>query len=540
MDTPNFVVNQYIDAASLNGAATITADNFGELSNSAFFPGLVSPDAIGFSSAGLTLTTTLPLPFEVLFGNGQLAQAHGTQTNADTQSYSTSFSGVVPVSGSVTAYLLASFTTIQQNPFQVVGPPVGHPDYNPDFVPYTAYSTTVNSLALNASTTAPDNLTTFELCRFTLAAGASSLGPQNTAYQVRLSGNNIIQSMSFSASAVAIGDSEIGRLSIATSATVFTLPDAVLFNNTTFGFASFTSGTVTIQTSAGRVIYGTIAQPATGVSNFTIPQGTTVWVSAVAGAWQIVGGSQYGVNQAVSNAISGLASTSYVISYVASEIAPLATISYVNSEVAGLASVSYVNSAVAGLASVSYVDSYVASAIAGLASVSYVNSAVAGLASVSYVNSAVAGLAPEASPTFSGTVSMAGASTVTAPTVASVADSSTKVATTAFVQNVIDTFYPTLVAAGRCVFTTSGGSITTSELYGCCTGISRTSTGIYNLTCNSANAGCTIGSTGSTSPTQNIGAGPSGGIVNGSNTITFTTPAITLNDPLRATIVIWS
>jgi hypothetical protein len=398
--TPNFAPEQYVNAGAFNVACAMLEADTAELAKSALLSGLVAVQSASYTSTGLVLTSVLPAPFGVLFSNGQLARAHGTQSNADTQTYTTDFTSVVPGSGSVTAYLIAQLTAIQQDPFQVIGPPQGHPDYNPSFVPYTAYASLVNSITLGASTTAPDNQTTFELCRFALAAGASTLPAPNTAYQTVLSANNTLQPFNVSGT-LTLASGNAGTLLQATSATTFNLPVVALVNGSLFALASATSGVVTTQANGADVIFGTVASPSTGVGSFTIPQGTTVLLLASNGIWRVVGSSQFGITQDVASAISGLASTSYVNSQISAAVSGLASTTYVNSQisaaVSGLASISYVNSqisaAVSGLASVSYVNSQISAAVSGLASTIYVNNAVSGLASTTYVNNAVSGLA---------------------------------------------------------------------------------------------------------------------------------------------------
>jgi hypothetical protein len=82
--------------------------------------------------------------------------------------------------------MVASASTVQQGAYQVVGPPVGHPDYNANFNPYTAYNETQDTLLFTATTTVPDNVTYMEVCRVTLTAGQTQITAANvsTAYQV--------------------------------------------------------------------------------------------------------------------------------------------------------------------------------------------------------------------------------------------------------------------------------------------------------------------------------------------------------------------
>ena len=283
MLSPNFSPDQFVDALSLNTAMSGIATSFRE-PKKVVLPGLARADLISFAATGLTLATTLPAPFGILFGNGDFATAHGTQTNADTQSYSNSFSGVVPASGSVTAYLLASEVSIQQGAIQIVGPPVGHPDFNPLFVPYTAYNSTVASVALAVSTTPPDNSTTFELARFTIAAGATGIGTANTNFRVGFS-NASNETAYILTGAVSILPSQTGASFYANGAGAYTLPAVSGVGGATYTLIAGASG-VSLQTTGADKIFGTGVNPSTGVSTISLPQGTAMTVQAVNGTWQ--------------------------------------------------------------------------------------------------------------------------------------------------------------------------------------------------------------------------------------------------------------
>ena len=148
-------------------------------------PGLLFPESISMATNGLTVTTTFSAPAAIINSNGVIAQAHGTTNGQDTQTYTNTFSGLVPGVGSATAYLVAQFTTIQQVPVSIPGPPPGHPSYNPNFVPTTGYSITIDTFNLLTTLTAPDNVTQFELLRGTLTAGSSAFTGISTQFQKR-------------------------------------------------------------------------------------------------------------------------------------------------------------------------------------------------------------------------------------------------------------------------------------------------------------------------------------------------------------------
>ena len=184
MDYPQIVANQFMDADAFNTAFTTLFDNDTLINSVLFTPGVVNPMMLMSSTANLQVTLTLPSPFAVLFGNGILAQAHGVDNNTTSTSYEVDLTSLVPSSNQVVAYIVASLIEIEQDPFTVTGPPIGHPDYNPTFAPYVAQATTQYSLQVTATTTPPDNMTTFELGRFTLSVGQTSLMMMTTSFQM--------------------------------------------------------------------------------------------------------------------------------------------------------------------------------------------------------------------------------------------------------------------------------------------------------------------------------------------------------------------
>lgn len=308
MKYPNWVQNEFVDQNALNNAFGLASGAIAGTTQVIMSPGIYRPDVVGFTVSGLTLNSTLPLPFSVIFGTGDYVQAHGLVTNTDTQSYSTSFSGVVPGSGSVTAYLIASLAAIQQSPYQVVGPPPGHPDYNPTFVPFTAYAQNVDTLLLQASTTAPDNSATFEICRFTINSGASALGTPNTTFQNRASAVTTLQGIVASGN-YTVPISGSSEVYIATAALTFTLPPLSGSSENWYGFTNQVSGAVNVQVQGTDSIWGTIGNPTSGITIMPVPQNAYIQIGAVNGIWQVTASSLFGFTASgvtyVTNAVSG-------------------------------------------------------------------------------------------------------------------------------------------------------------------------------------------------------------------------------------------
>ena len=176
MRQPVYNNYQFIDATVFNDGATELLQSTQEIGQFLHDPGLVSPQDVAFAfNNTLQVSVTTASGFAVLFGDGLVVQGLGTTNNAVNDVYSVDFAPLVPASGSVTAYVIASVATIGFNPYTVVGPPVGHPDYNPSFNPYIAYAENRYTLNIVASTTPPDNLTTFSLGQTTLNAGQTGI-----------------------------------------------------------------------------------------------------------------------------------------------------------------------------------------------------------------------------------------------------------------------------------------------------------------------------------------------------------------------------
>lgn len=171
MDIPVTANGQFVDSVLLNQAVTTTMSSMRSIGLRMHTYGLFNPTSMTITPASLVLSVQVPAPFAVLFGDGSLVAAHGTTNYNDTSAYSVNMASLVPGVGSVTAYVVASKTTISQTLTTVIGPPPGHPDYDPTFAPYEFGETSQETLAITGTTTVPDNSTTFELCRVTLSAG---------------------------------------------------------------------------------------------------------------------------------------------------------------------------------------------------------------------------------------------------------------------------------------------------------------------------------------------------------------------------------
>jgi hypothetical protein len=182
MDTPLFIDGQFVNATLLNQAIQQITGSLSDIGSFLHTPGLINPSALTFTPSGLNVIINAPDPFAVLFGNGRVADAHGTADGADTTTYVVSLGSFVPTSGgNQNVWVVASFATIGENLTTVIGPPPGHPDYNPNFAPFQFYTSERASLMIAATTTPPDNETTFGLFRVSLSPGQSSIQPSQIA-----------------------------------------------------------------------------------------------------------------------------------------------------------------------------------------------------------------------------------------------------------------------------------------------------------------------------------------------------------------------
>ncbi len=182
MQTPNFSRYEFIDQDVLNASFLGPYNNF-LIQNAAFIsPGGVNWSYLTAVPTLLVVTVTAPAPFGVQFNSGVFSQAHGITDGVDTNVYSLNFASFVPGSGSATVYAVASAAQVNESPLQVVGPPPGHPDYDPTFTPTTDYTITYDTLNIYVTSTAPNNTSVIELFRTILTAGQTSIAPGNIDY----------------------------------------------------------------------------------------------------------------------------------------------------------------------------------------------------------------------------------------------------------------------------------------------------------------------------------------------------------------------
>ena len=288
MQTPNFANNQFVDQTALNTAFGAVSGSLATLAAETFaLPGLLRPEWLSFSASGMVVTVQVPPPAGVVTGPGVVALAHGTTPGSDTQTYSVDFTSLVPASGSVTAYLIATAATVQQNPVGVPGPPPGHPSYNPNFVPTIGYASLTDTLALTASTSAPNNSTAFEVARTTLAAGQSSLpaGSLDTSHQLRAAGYDARQPILFNGSAVLPVTDTAGAFVVTVPGYTATLPSASSAAGLPLALFNASTGVWTIAASGSDQIYG-VTGPS-GLFFYQLPAQAALHLWSDGAAWRV-------------------------------------------------------------------------------------------------------------------------------------------------------------------------------------------------------------------------------------------------------------
>lgn len=294
-DTANFTNPQFVDATGTGGLNPAFGAVSGAIANTGSgtfsVPGLIAPEAMGVSFAGLNATVTLPLPWGLVASSGVVVRAHGVLTGTDTQSYAVPFSGVVPGTGSVTAYLVATPSTIQQNPVPLPGPPPGHPSWDPNYAPSFGYATLQDTVTLTAVTAPPDNVSAFELLRTVMTAGQSTVATWSTTGQQRAGGRKAIPVTVAGAGALTPGAGQY-MLVPSSSGITSTLPLSTNSGGLVLSFTNTNVGTWTIVTSGSDSIFGISSPPGNSSSFSLAPSGSaSLWADGQ-GRWQLIATSQ--------------------------------------------------------------------------------------------------------------------------------------------------------------------------------------------------------------------------------------------------------
>ena len=303
MRWPQATDPQFLDAlgvGGLNQAYGTVSGSIASVGSGVWaLPGLIAPEAMGVTFNNLVATVTLPSPWGVVTSGGVVVRAHGTQTGADTQSYSVNFSAARPASGSATAYLAATVQQIQQDPFPIPGPPQGFPSFNPNYVPTTGYATNLYTVALTAVTSAPNNTSSFELLRTTLSAGQASISSYSTVGWTLAADRKAFPN-SLLGSGGALNPTQLQQIIVPSVAGLtFTLPAVQTAGGLPASFANSTNGNCTVAASGTDRISGISGG---NVASITLPPsgGVLMIGNAPQGLWEVIG-----FNTATNNIWSG-------------------------------------------------------------------------------------------------------------------------------------------------------------------------------------------------------------------------------------------
>ena len=292
MKTAQFSDPQFLDAAApggLNPAFGLVSGSFASVGLGAWAaPGLSAPEAMTVSFSGMVATIGLPSPWGLVSSGGVMVRAHGTQTGLDTHTYTVDLGPLVPVSSTLTAYVAATISTIQQGPFPVPGPPPGHPSYDPNTVPTIAYAATVYTVALSAVPGGIDNVGTFELLRTVLSAGQTAVTGWSTAGQARAADRDSWPAILLTSGGLLSAGQAQFMLVPTVSGLTHTLPPASGAGGLMFGGANPTNGNWTFATTGSDLIEGS---GTTGLASLAVPPSGAVmlWGNAASGLWQIIG-----------------------------------------------------------------------------------------------------------------------------------------------------------------------------------------------------------------------------------------------------------
>lgn len=293
---PNFQDPQFLDASApggLNPAMALITSSFGAMGSGAWAaPGLIAPDAMVVTFSGMTANVSLPSPWGLITSGGIRVHAHGTQTGQDTQAYTVNFTSLIPGTGSLTAYLAATVTSIQQAPFPVPGPPPGQPAYDPVFVPAVGYASNTYTVALSAVTGGLDNISVFELFRTTLTAGQTGMTSVSPQFQVRAPLRRAWPPSYQSSGGTLVASQAQQVIYPLSPGLTFTLPLASGAGGLAFGFSNSTTGTCTIAAAGSDGLHALGKMGSASGSSLVIPAGGSIvmWGDANLSAWRMIGG----------------------------------------------------------------------------------------------------------------------------------------------------------------------------------------------------------------------------------------------------------
>lgn len=221
---------QYMNDSILNAGQSLMYNNF--LRNNQYFhtPGVANADSLAFGTSALTVTISATAPFGVQFESGVFTEGNGTTNGASSSIYSLDLTSNVPGSGTVSVYIVAQAAQVSEVQQLIVGPPPGHPDYDPSFSPTTAYLQTWDTFSVSATTDVPNNTSIIELARLPLSSGQSSIPVSSISTTSQVSAASL-----FVGSFVSSFNSRIGAVSAQVGDYSTWYGQLAATNNWTFG-----------------------------------------------------------------------------------------------------------------------------------------------------------------------------------------------------------------------------------------------------------------------------------------------------------------
>jgi len=238
------------------------------------------------------LMANCPSPFAVQFSSGIISTALGTTPGASGTAYNIQLSGFIPTAGSQLVYINASYFNLGQTQETVVGPPQGNPAFNPNFAPFNFYTEAVDSIAILASLTPPDNINTFALVETMLTAGMTGIPLTDLSYATQVLSSRVlgVQSVAVSINTTLTQANAGITQNCSVSGTTISLPDATVSVGYPFifhGDAALGSGYVTIlpygtdtiQTGGPESYYTSVSLTA-GMTIAIASNGSSSWLTS--------------------------------------------------------------------------------------------------------------------------------------------------------------------------------------------------------------------------------------------------------------------
>ncbi len=241
MRRANYGNGQFVDQFVFQTSSDLGRTSLSTFLSGAYRPGILNASQLTVAPSGSSpvLTLTAAPGFAVLFGNGIYGELAGTANGVNNNSITLDFTSFIPTTGTATVYVSATTQPLNTNAANVVGPPLGHPDYNPNFSPYVLYSQIWDTLLIQvlSSNTTIDNVAVVELFRVVLSPGMVTIPASSINYSYR----PIAVPLAFNAqnglppTSISLGNNNVGF-------TFLGQPQTGLFSTTTGSLSLYAGG----------------------------------------------------------------------------------------------------------------------------------------------------------------------------------------------------------------------------------------------------------------------------------------------------------